>query len=116
MVSGFFTSPCDQVLMWSAVASPILSWSNMLTSSMCRSPHCVPRPRRPLVTAPSAGAPVARIGRRVKIHRWLLCDRSERAAGPPGLALAVVLVGAALGAGNVDAEFLGGPEHVLVEV
>jgi hypothetical protein len=34
MVSGFLTSPWDQVRIWSAVASPILSWSNMFTSSI----------------------------------------------------------------------------------
>jgi hypothetical protein len=34
MVSGFLTSPLDQMRIWSAVARPICSWSNMFTSSI----------------------------------------------------------------------------------
>src|SRR5579875_2057209 len=38
MVSGFLTSPLDQVRMASAVARPIRSCSKLLTSSMCSEP------------------------------------------------------------------------------
>src|SRR5580704_5838978 len=37
MVSGFLTSPLDQERIDSAVASPIRSWSKLLTSSTARS-------------------------------------------------------------------------------
>src|SRR5262245_29520987 len=86
MVSGFFTSPCDHRRIWSAVASPILSWSNMLTSSIV--PVLVPFARRVSVDA----------------------------LAPRAVALAIVFVGAALGAADVDAELLGRAEHVLVEL
>src|SRR5487761_1673696 len=72
MVSGLRTSPCDQVRMWSPVASPMRSWSKSLTSSTSETP--------------------------------LRC--------PAG----VLLVGAALGATDVDAELLGRAVHVLVEL
>src|SRR5689334_23134586 len=86
MVSGFFTSPCDHRRIWSAVASPILSWSNMLTSSIVAFPY-------PFASVSVAGA--------------LAAD---------ALALTVVVVRAALWAADVDAELLGRAEHVLVEL
>src|SRR3954454_5434833 len=86
MVSGFLTSPCDQRRMSSAVASPILSCSNMLTSSMFQF--------------------LVRVSR--------CCSYSPRRA--LAIAIAVVVVGAALRTVDIDAELLGGAEDLVVEI
>src|SRR6478752_6064083 len=85
MVSGFFTSPCDHRRMSSAFASPILSCSNILTSSMC-------------------------------VFLGLVSVVVARTSARDALAIAVVVVGAALRTGDVDAELFGGAEDLVVEI
>src|SRR5215510_12113153 len=88
MVSGFLTSPLDQVRMASAVASPIRNWSKVFTSSI----------RRPSFSSFSSSP-------------------STRSVDARALAAPVVLVVAApLGPADVDAELFGRAEHVLVEL
>src|SRR5262245_32836996 len=99
MVSGFFTSPLDHMRMVSAVARPMRSCEKSFTSSMgcsvrrgCGGSWCCCCRRRPVVGV--AG---------------------HLEAGPLAPAL-VLFVAAPLGAAEVDAELLGGAEHVLVEL
>src|SRR5690349_3914454 len=102
MVSGFFTSPCDHWRMSSPVASPMRSSSKKLTSSKVMTPF------RGFVTdslskcvgwkAPSRAPPRACEG-------W--------GGGGP---YSDVFHRGRLAAGQVDAEFLRGPEHLVVGV
>src|SRR4030095_10922851 len=88
MVSGFLTSPLDHVRMESAVAREIVSWWKLFTSSMRVVSSC---------------------------FRALGCALD--AAGGPALGpQRVVLVGAPLGAADVDAQLLGRAEDVLVQL
>src|SRR5680860_45469 len=119
MVSGFLTSPWDQRRMCSAVASPILSWSNMLTSSIMSVSFvwsgtglrsltlALAAPLRRLV----AGASLVADG--CQLSWWCLVVSSGLPCGALAGAALVVFVGAALGARDVDAELLGGAEDLL---
>src|SRR5690348_11117980 len=86
MVSGFLTSPCDHWRMSSAVARPIRSSSKTLTSSKVPTFYVFENLGVMLVPR------FARIGD---------LDLFDAARLPPG---------------QVDAQFLGGPEHVVVGV
>src|SRR6478735_8098277 len=103
MVSGFLTSPCDQVRMSSAVARPMRSSSKTLTSS--KGSYFLRMP--------------VRAGRLVPAE-WRCCKGCGRPAGPgegAGGRSASDLVDGARGvraAREVDAQLLGGAVHLVV--
>src|SRR5687768_9531057 len=107
MVSGFLTSPFDHMRIVSAVARPIRIWLKSFTSSIELLPW-TPR-----------GAPSSRGQCEVAHFSSSSSFVGGSALSEAGAALAtplVFLVGAPLGAAEVDAELLGGAEHVLVEL
>src|SRR3712207_5251076 len=94
MVSGFFTSPCDHWRMSSPLARPMRNSSKKLTSSK--------------------GTPFPGLG-----YCCLSCGRGARRPAPiggPAGGRSDVLDAGGLAAGQVDAQLLRGPEHLVVGV
>src|SRR5918996_930628 len=133
MVSGFFTSPLDHMRTWSCVARPIRSSSKLFTSSIqlsskstlrslcagdavCTVPHVLlprrSRSARPSRARPLGGEPAGAAGGGRRPPPAAVHPRAAIPLSPTDGELVAVT----FGAGQVDAQFLGGAEGVVVGV